>query len=80
METTRNADPISLTLSKDQALVLSDWLSGFLETNPNFPVKEAYQRVLYDLDALLEKSLDEIVSANYEELLSAAKSRIIDKD
>lgn len=72
---------ISLELSGDQALILFDWLVRTRsETQPVEFDDQAEQRVLWDLEALLESRLVEPLAENYGDLLEAARSRVRDRD
>lgn len=75
------ADEISLGLSRDQALVLFEWLArtGAGEQPAVFE-DQAEQRVLWDLEAALEKHLVEPFKSGYRELLEAARSRVRDSE
>lgn len=69
------AEKISISLSNDEALVLFEWLSS-LEDN-RLIEGSAEQRVLWSLESSLEKVLVEPLKENYEQLLNAAKERVI---
>ncbi len=62
--------------SRDEALVLFDWLSRFTGSGAFDSLSPAEQRVLWNLEAGLEKALSEVVGADYGERVSAARSRI----
>lgn len=69
---------INIDLSNDQALVLFDWLARFNERNDHDFDDQAEQKVLWDVEAVLEKSLGELFSDNYKELLAEARARVRD--
>lgn len=73
------ADEISISLSRDQALVLFEWLArtGAGERPAAFDDR-AEQRVLWDLEATLEKHLAEPFRSDYRDLLEAARGRVRD--
>lgn len=73
------ADEIPLSLSRDQALVLFEWLArtGAGE-QPSAFEDQAEQRVLWDLEGALEKQLVEQFKSDYRDLLEAARGRIRD--
>lgn len=73
------SDEISLELSRDQALVLFEWRArtGAGEQPAAF-VDQAEQRVLWDLEAALEKHLVEPFKSDYRDLLAAARGRVRD--
>lgn len=72
-------DKIILELSNDEALVLFDWLKRFNENENNQFEDQAEERVLWDIEALLEKSLIILFNENYNELLQTARKRIRDQ-
>jgi hypothetical protein len=71
--------PVTLELSQDEALVLFEWLSNRGEDNALEPLIEHWseQLVLWDLLAQLEKTLAEPFAANYGDLLTAARERLV---
>lgn len=72
-------DDVSIALSRDQALVLFEWLArtGAGEQPAAFE-DQAEQRVLWDLEAGLEKHLTEPFRSHYGKLLEAAHGRVRD--
>ncbi|HMR05110.1 MAG TPA: hypothetical protein PKA88_05020 [Polyangiaceae bacterium] len=63
--TKRVGTSIAVELSTDQALVFFDWLSRFnADAAPAFE-DQAEQRVLWDIEAMLEKSLPQLFSNEY---------------
>jgi cell wall assembly regulator SMI1 len=69
---------ISITLSKEEAIVLLEWLARFnQERNPAF-VDQAEERALHDLEALLEREIPEVFREDYEVLLRAARAAVRD--
>lgn len=74
-------DDIIIKLNKDESLVLFEWLGSFNEVEHlNLFQDQAEERILYDLEAALEKVLSEPFSSNYNELLSQARENIRDKE
>ena len=69
---------ITIELTNDEALVLFEWLAG--RAKQTELEGEAERRVLWDLEASLERSLDEIFAPNYGELLEQARARIASND
>lgn len=69
-------EEISLELSHDRALVLFEWLArtGAGEQPAAFE-DQAEQRVLWDLEAVLEKRLVEPFKSDYRELSWARTGR-----
>ncbi|MGD7708307.1 hypothetical protein [Microlunatus sp. Y2014] len=74
-----SADEVSVGLSRDQALVLFEWLArtGAGDQPASFE-DQAEQRVLWDLEAALEKVLTEPFKSDYRERLEVARSRVRD--
>jgi len=68
-------DPVTIELTGDEALVLFEWLAD-LDT-AKIGVGEAEQRVLWSIEAALEKSLVEPFAKNYVELVERARRRIL---
>ena len=68
---------VNIVLNQDQALVLFEWLSGFNDSQPTF-ADRAEQRVLWDVEAMLERSLDALFRSEYKALLAAARDRVRD--
>ena len=73
-------EKITLELSKDEALVLFDWIKRFNEKGNNKFEDQAEERVLWDIEAILEKNLVIPFEKNYSELLRTARKRIRDNE
>lgn len=71
---------ITLNLSRDQALVLFEWLSRFNAADGKRFEDQAEERVLWDLEAALESAIVEPFSVNYDELLAKARAAVRDPD
>lgn len=71
-------EKVLLELSRDEAIVLFDWLSRFNRSANESFSDQAEQRVLWDLEAALESHLAEPFAENYDEVLAAARSRVRD--
>lgn len=70
-------EPIRLSLSKDHALVLFDWLSRRENDEPISPeLAAAVERVHDDILCDLESVLVEPFDRNYESLVQAACQRV----
>ena len=70
---------VNLILSEEEALVLLEWLFRVQPgENENLIEHQAEQRVLWDLEALLEKQVSQTFSEDYQELLSKARLAILD--
>lgn len=72
----READA-TLGLTADEALVFFEWLSRYNNGGGEFE-DQAEQRVLWDLEARLEKALVAPLRADYAELLTTARERVRD--
>ena len=79
MNSTKEANEVILKLSSDEAIVLLEWLSEFnkLEQSSLFQDK-AEQRVLFDLEAVLEEVNSEIFKSDYEDILLKAREKLRD--
>lgn len=73
------SDKISFDLSKDEALVLFEFLARFnKEPRANVFEDQAEERVLWHLEALLERQLLEPFDPSYAKLLQEARDRLRD--
>jgi hypothetical protein len=80
METTKNNNNILLHLTNDEAIVLLEWLTTFNKNvDLNLFQDQSEQRVLYDMEAVLEQNVTETFQDNYQEVLSKARASIKDK-
>jgi Holliday junction resolvase len=69
-------ETVVLRLSKDEALVLYEFVSRF-GARERVEVKDrAEERALWNLEALLEKELVEPFAPDYAELVERAKARL----
>jgi hypothetical protein len=80
MDSSKENNKICLNLSNDEALVLFEWLGRFNEKGyQHFSFQDqSEERVLFDLESILEKSLAEIFDENYKDKLSKARDNIRD--
>lgn len=80
MEDNRNNERImSLQLSSDEAIVLLEWLINFNQEEHNELFEDqSEKRALWNLEALLEKSVPEILDPNYLEILANAREKLRD--
>ena len=69
---------VTLELSRERALVFFDWLSKFNATEGRRFDDQAEERVLWEIEALLESTLVEPFDARYEELLANARTAVRD--
>ncbi|KAF5041102.1 hypothetical protein DSECCO2_526490 [anaerobic digester metagenome] len=81
METIKDNNKILLELSDDEALVLLNWLFRFnASDNDTFFEDQAEQRVLWDMEAVLERAVSATFDNNYQEILSKARQKIRDEE
>ena len=72
-------EKLSVELSQDEWLVFWDWLSRFNEESGYQFKDQAEQRVLWDIEAQIEKKSDNAFAENYIEALKSAYERIRDE-
>ena len=72
---------ITITFSEEEALVLLDWLHNFNEEeHPTLFQDQAEQRILWDIEAVLEKVVLVTFDSNYQDILSKARRKIRDEE
>lgn len=72
-------DRVELSLSKDEAIVFFDWLARFNQAGRKESIEDqAEERVLWDLQALLETTLEEPFNRDYSQRLAAARANVRD--
>lgn len=72
---------VNLSLTKDEALILFEFLSRFSESDSELTIEDqAEERVLWNLCCDLEKILVEPFQENYGELLNQAREKVRDKN
>jgi len=69
---------IAIELTRDQALVFFDWLARFNKRNHHDFEDQAEQRILWDIEADLEKRVTGLFADDYVERLAAARARVRD--
>ena len=68
-------ETVALTVTKAEALILFELLANFHEES-SIQVRDQAERIaLWNLSSLLEKSLVDLFSPNYKELLLQAKQK-----
>ena len=72
-------DAVALQLSGDEALVLFDWIGRFNENGDGTFRDQAEQRVLWNIEARLERSLV-APFGDYSVLLAEARDRVRDSE
>ena len=75
MQSTR----VTLDLTSDEALVLYEWLTRFNQQDDTAFADQAEARVLFDLEAMLEKRLMAPLQSDYAQLLAQARSNVRDE-
>lgn len=79
MESTQKNNKVLLELTKEEAIVLLDWLSRFNEDEKSkFFQDQAEERVLWNMEASLEKTISEVFESNYGEILYKAREKVRD--
>jgi len=79
MEAKQNKKKVSIELSNEEALVLLNWLFRFNEgDNPSLFEDQAEERVLWDLEASLEKITSATFEKDYAKILEKAREKVRD--
>lgn len=79
MESRQEGDKVFLELTKEEAIVLFDWISRLNEEEkPELFRDQAEERVLWDVEASIEKVISETFKSNYAEILSEAREKVRD--
>ncbi len=71
-------DDVEIKLSKDEALVLFDFLSRFSDTDKLTIIDQSEERALWNLTCLFEKILAEPFSKDWLSIIENARSRLRD--
>lgn len=74
MDIPMDTPDVAITLTRAEALVLFDLLARYSQSERLEPVDQAEQQVLWNLCALLERSLTEPLRPDYVELLAQARA------
>jgi len=69
---------IKIEFTSDAALVLYDWLTRFNQRAETDFADQAAERVLFDLEAILEKALVAPLQSEYAALLAQARPHVRD--
>ena len=75
MEIKKESNDYIIKFNNHEVLVFFEWLVKFVENNEI--IDEAEQKILYDLECLLESTLEEHFMENYKDLIHIAKKSII---
>lgn len=71
---------VAIELTREEALVLFDWISRFNKREDAVFEDQAERRVLWDIEAMLESTLDEPFRPDYETPLAAARGKVRDAE
>lgn len=70
---------VCLTLTKEESIVLLDWLARFnSQDHATLFEDQAEQKILYDLEAVMEKVVDATFASDYIKRLQEARDKIRD--
>ncbi|PKG44343.1 hypothetical protein [Psychroflexus sp. MES1-P1E] len=73
-------DKVNIELTKEEAIVLFEFLGRFNETDDlNRFEDQSEQRVLWDVERILEKELSEPFRADYQEIVKKARETVRDE-
>ena len=71
---------VNIQLTNDEAIVLFDFLGRFNENNDSQRFEDqAEQRVLWDIENILEKELSEPFLADYLQIVKNARENVRDR-
>ncbi len=80
MEISKEKSETVLRFNKDESIVLLDWLSRFNEGEHGDLFEDsAEERLLWDIEAILEKEIAVTFEANYDVQLRTARLRLRDE-
>lgn len=71
---------LTLKLSREEAIVFYDWLCRYNASENHSFEDQAEQRVLWNMECMLESVLMEPFSPNYREILATAREKIRDAE
>lgn len=72
---------INLTVTKDEALVLFEFLTRFNQSeHPDIFEDQAEQKTLWLLEALLEEQLVEPFQPDYKDIINEARNKVRDEE
>jgi hypothetical protein len=67
---------VAIELKYHEALVLFEWLSNFIDDTELEGLLPSERRVLWDMQCVLEKNIDEVFSSSYGELVEEARKKV----
>lgn len=70
-------DQVTLKLSRQEALVLFDWLAERNGREKLHSYDDAQQQVLWTIEGQLEKTLTEVLAPDYKDILTRAKQALL---
>ena len=74
-------EKVNIELNKDEAIVLFEFLGRFNENDDLSKFEDqSEQRVLWDIECILEKQLSEPFRADYVEIVTKAREQVRDKE
>jgi hypothetical protein len=73
-------DEVNIKLTKDEALVLFEFLSRFSDEDSLTIEDQAEQRALWNLTCLFEKALSEPFSNGWAHIIQGARNRLRDEE
>ncbi len=71
---------VHLELTREEAIVFFEWLARFNKADDARFEDQAEQRVLWDIEAMLETTLVEPLESSYGELLARARAAVRDSE
>lgn len=71
---------INIKLTKEEAIVLFEFLVRINKNHSSeFIEDQSEQRVLWNIESILEKDLDDTFSDDYQEIIKLAREKVRDK-
>jgi hypothetical protein len=67
-------------MTQDEALVLFEWIARFNASKQSGFRDQAEQRVLFDMEAVLEKNLAQVFAEDYVALVEKARAAVRDQE
>lgn len=77
MESRKENNGISINLSDEESIVLFDWITRFNEGENTFQ-DQAEERILFDLESVLEEKISETFNNDYNAVLQRAREKVRD--
>ncbi|GGF31421.1 hypothetical protein [Echinicola rosea] len=79
MESAKKYEKVILELSKDEAIVFLERVSRFNQDDRSDSFQDqSEKRILWDIEACLEKEVTETFSSNYSKILARAREEVRD--